>query len=548
VSRAQVSHADVAGFSQQVEREFGHQPDERRSNDLQKLLEARILATASTSYAVYQERLKPGSAEWERLAPLLTVPETYFFRMPGHFNALAEEVIPRLLRTNRESRTLRLLSAGCASGEEAYTLRIVLNERFPELRDWDVSIVGFDLSDAAIARARDAIYSEWSLRATSPERRRVNFTPAGKQFRLNPAASAGVSFERRNLRQAAAPGEPLFDVIFCRNVLIYFSENAIAEVVCRLSERLQSCGYLFLGPAESLRGVSRDFRLCQAHDTFFYRRRERGFAGLASPSIRRTLRSADGEMRALSAGSENHTLQNRQEASGSGSDLQGSWYDNIRSSSERLAGLIEPRKPKAAQATMPLPLKGLRTGNTQAAHPAQPPDRCAGDALALHRQERFADALALLDSNAATHNAKARKPAAREQATLAVLRAVMLVNLARCPEAESACHAALALQPASPGAHFLLGLCAEQASRLEEAERELSAAVLLDPDFSMGYLHLGRVVRRRGESGAAQAAFGKALRALDRDFDDRLLLFGGGFSRGSLRDLCLREQARTGSA
>ena len=284
---------EVEEFAEAIERQFGHQQDVRRVVDLTAVLEGRLRAVNAPGFASYRLLLEQADqAEWTALAPLLTVPETYFFRMPEHFEALALEAIPEVMRRNQARRTLRLLSAGCASGEEAYSLRILLHERFPQLADWRVEVVGVDLSEAALERARAGEYNAWSLRATSDARRRANFTAAGKLFRLRPAARAGVEFQRGNLLAPAPAGELPYDVIFCRNVLIYFSEQAMREAVARLMARLAPQGYLFLGPAESLRGLSRDFNLCHRHDTFFYRLK--AGARLAPIPPRQTVRAATG--------------------------------------------------------------------------------------------------------------------------------------------------------------------------------------------------------------------------------------------------------------
>ena len=250
---------DVKAFAAAIERRFGHQQDERRVEELKKLLQSRMKAAGAKDYAAY-ERVLQRDGEWLALAPLLTVPETYFWRMPEHFEALAQDVLPKVLAANAGSKTLRMLSAGCASGEEAYTLRMLLDERFPQLADWKVEIVGVDLSEAALERARVGVYSEWSLRATSEARRRVNFTKVGKLWKLGAKPRAGVTFRRENLLDAWPLGEAGYDVVFCRNVLIYFSEEAIRGAIAGLVRRMAVGGYLFLGPAESLRGATGNLR------------------------------------------------------------------------------------------------------------------------------------------------------------------------------------------------------------------------------------------------------------------------------------------------
>ena len=511
---------DLDDFAHAIERHFGHQQDARRRADLGVLLEGRMSAGGARDYAAYRRLLgRAGGEEWAALAPLLTVPETYFFRMPEHFEALAAEALPEVIRRNGERRSLRLLSAGCATGEEAYSLRILLNERFPQLAGWRVSIVGVDLSEAALGRARLGEYNAWSLRATSEARRRANFTAAGKVFRLNPEARAGVEFRCGNLLDPAANEEP-FDVIFCRNVLIYFTEDAIREAVAGLTRRLAAQGFLFLGPAESLRGVSRHFSLCHRHDTFFYRLKP-------GAKVHETEAHGRRSQPLVRAGGEALGQEPRTRARPAGEE---SWFETIGSSSARLSALVGAGSaiaPAAGGAAVTAPVKARRA----APLPAGPVQTFAE----LVAGEQFTQALALLESG---------PPASLDGEGVRLLRAIMLTNLGRHAEAETECRVLLAADDLNAGAHFLLGLCREQAGQLVEAAEEMSTATYLDPAFPMAHLHRGLLARRRGDRKAAAEAFELALSAVEKEDAARLKLFGGGFSREGLRQICVRELAR----
>ena len=528
---ARLGPGDIDEFAEAIERRFGHQQDARRLTDLTVLLEGRLRAAGARNYAAYRALLEQADgAEWAALAPLLTVPETYFFRMPEHFEALALDALPEVLRRNRERRTLRMLSAGCASGEEAYSLRILLKERFPQLADWQVRITGVDLSEAALERARAGEFNTWSLRATSEARRRANFVAAGKLFRLRPEAREGVDFRRENLLAPAPPGELPYDVIFCRNVLIYFSEQATRRAVAGLMGRLAPQGYLFLGPAESLRGLTRDFSLCHRHDTFFYRLKA-GAKLEAMPAM--------DTVRAATPGHSEGDFRNPVPAA-----LRGhgeSWFESIRSSSERLAGLVAGEPSRAAEAA-----SAARSAESKrrvaASHPSagSRPDSAklppvVRTFVEMVAGEQFAQALALLEAG---------PQADRDAEGVRLLRAIMLTNLGRHDEAAAECRQLLADDDLNAAAHFLLGLCREQAGELIEAAEQMSTATYLDPGFPMAHLHRGLLARRRGERAAAAESFRLALHAVEEEDADRLQLFGGGFSREGLRQLCVRELDR----
>jgi chemotaxis protein methyltransferase CheR len=527
---------ELSQFGQAISTHFGHFQDLSRQQDLAAILRQRMRLNGCSDYSTYQRTLET-AAEWEALAPLLTVAETYFFRMPSHFEALAEDVLPRVIEANRKQRSLRILSAGCATGEEPYTLRILLNERFPQLRDWDVSIVGVDLSLAALERARAGVYTDWSLRATSAERRSASFTVEEKRFRIRPTVRAGVTFRRENLL-ALPPDEPPFDIIFCRNVLIYFTDDAIREAIARLTERLRPSGYLFLGPAESLRGISNAFELRQGHEVVYYRlRRPEDRRPVSATFAPRTAVAVGGKVQ-LTEKRSSHRPEIEAERLAAAMLDDGAWYTSIQQSWNRLAAMV-PGEPLSGNGPVPAPelasAAGLATAGGLAT--AAGLAKAAGKDetfFALVAAERFAQALDVLEtmtSGAAGTFADSGIP---------LLRASMLTNLGRYGDAERECQRLLAADPVNPGASFLLGLCREQAGALREAEEHMARTTYLDPTFLMAHLHRGLIARRQHRDADANVAFRHALGAIENEDDQRLALFGGGFSRESLRQLCLR--------
>jgi len=203
---------------------------------------------------------EPSASELGWLADRLTVNETFFFRNTEHFAALTELVLPELLgRARAEQRPVRALSAGCASGEEAYSLAIALEAL--GAAPHEISITGVDVSPAVIERARRARFSAWSLRATPDETRARYFARAGEQWVLASRVAERVSFELGNLIAGtgtfwtAGP----YDLILCRNVLMYLAHACKQEVLARIHRQLSPDGRLVLGAAETVLGVSDAF-------------------------------------------------------------------------------------------------------------------------------------------------------------------------------------------------------------------------------------------------------------------------------------------------
>ena len=222
---------------------------------------------------LYRLRYGPGEeAEFDALIDRVTNPETYFFREAEQLAAFTEDLLPEWVAEG-DTGPLRVWSAGCASGEEPYTIAMLLEEKgFYERHS--VEIFGSDLSLASLGRARAALFRENAFRQTSFERRARFFDEeAPGRLRLREEVRRRVGFGRVNLVEASRLAAlPRFHVIFCRNVLIYLAEPAKRSVIASLHERLLPGGHLFLGRVESLVAFSTPFRLRHLPHDLVYRK------------------------------------------------------------------------------------------------------------------------------------------------------------------------------------------------------------------------------------------------------------------------------------
>jgi len=397
---------EVERFRLFLSQRLGLQFDDGKHDDLAEYVGRRIQSRGLHGFDAYLAQLQDPARSGPELRALieeLTVGETYFFRNPNHFRAL-ESALPALAQRH----PLRLLSAGCASGEEPYSLAVLVREVLSEAQVSAARIVGIDVNPALLERARAGRYSSWSLRATPVEAQQRWFVEQDRLFVLHEALRTGVVFEERNLLADDAEfwRAQAYDVIFCRNVLIYFTAEAIATLIARFARALAPGGYLFLGDAENLRGLSHEFHLHHTHDTFYYQRR-----GSGEPAPVRA------------------TLPALQPALAPVLDPDASWMSAIHDASERIARLSERQRdaPRAVAAPPPQPVRW---------------DLSA--AMQLLQQERYAEAeqaLEALPLEAATD------PDAR------LLAAILLTNLGRLDEAERACARVLELDEMSASAH-----------------------------------------------------------------------------------------------
>ena len=186
----------------------------------------------------------------------MTTNESFFFRDVKPFEAFRTAMLPRLREARVGTRTLRIWSAACSHGQEAYSLAMLLEEHRAQLEGWRIEIVATDIAEQVMARAREGLYSQFEVQRGLPIRMLTkHFAKEGDSWRLSPTIRGMVSFRRFNLLDDPRPlGR--FDVVFCRNVLIYFDPPTKARVLAGIARQLAPDGFLVLGAAETVLGVS----------------------------------------------------------------------------------------------------------------------------------------------------------------------------------------------------------------------------------------------------------------------------------------------------
>jgi chemotaxis protein methyltransferase CheR len=494
---AQPSGHEVLRFREVIAKRLGLDFDESKLGNLAKLLASRCQGDCNA----YLDHLAAAPLEQlAALAPELTVTETYFFRYQDQITAFAEVALPERLQASEGLRPIRILSAGCASGDEPYSLAIAARER-AGLTPSQVELSALDINPVMLAKAARAHYTHWSLREFPAELKQRWFRSEADGFVLSDAIRRMVRFENRNL----VDSDPAFwrpesyDIIFCRNVLMYFTAQQMQAAVERITAALVPGGYLFLGHAETLRGLSSDFHLCHTHGTFYYRRKPEL---AASPSYLPPTVAAP-----------------QWHAGAALNDT--SWIDAISRAAQRIHVLADgaPGTPQ------------------QAVYGAGGPD--LERARAYLHSERYDRTLEQIGSLGSEH---AGDP------DVLLLKAVSLSQSGALAQAEAACRQLLALDELNAGAHYVLGLCREEGGDAHGAFGHYQSASYLDPEFAMARLHAGLLARRHGKRDAARHDLAQALLLLKREDPARLLLFGGGFKREALMALCRAELTALGES
>ncbi len=382
-------------------------------------------------------------AELRNLLNLVTVTETCFFRDATQFRLLRDHIIPTLLaeRSARGDRThIRIWSAGCSSGEEAYSSALTLEEmRIRQTHaDWTIDIVGTDVNSRVLEKARQAVYTPRSVRNVEGRLLEQYFSRQGRHFALNDEIKRRVKFEFGNLTQTAMPSTGPQDIIFCKNVAIYFRPEVTRKLLKGLHDTLAPDGHLLLGHAESLWPMTDDFSLVEHAGAFCYRKRAH---------VTRESRRVLPEVPRSAA----RRIQGR------------------RATSVRAAG-----RPKIAAKRVAEVDAAARYDSCLAAFRAGDWDGTeAALATLIEACPTFVPAL--------------------------LLRGGLYVHRGRFDEARRQAELVLELSDLEPRAHLLIGMIAARQQRPDEAVQALRRALYLDDSLALAHFWLGNLYRDRGD-------------------------------------------------
>lgn len=446
-------------FEQLLAARAGLQVRAQDRNVVEKTLRERAQSHQMNA-AQYLDFLRSdaSSGEWNALFVELTNGESYFFRDAGQFALLREQILPELIARNAASRTLKLWSAGCSSGEEAYSLAICLDALLPFQSNWNVEILATDLSENALKKARAAIYGAWAFRNAPDDLRDRYFQKRDGNWVLDERLRRRVTFRQSNLRDETLPAAGEFDLILCRNVFIYFRREAVAQVARKLCDALRVGGYLLTGHAE-------------LHDLVLPDLETRNFA----PSV----------------------VFQRTSSTRFASQTRGA------SPTEAVSNDIVPISPKAPVAT---------TSRNEKTEDALETVRRARD---LWRAGQLQNALILLQPfvQSPSRDASARNVAAQFGALC--LLAQHAANNARHDEALAFCARASALDALSPLPYHVQARVEEERGHHERAREMLKKALYLAPRSVVAATELSALYAREGDTSRAKNWRDAALKILN---------------------------------
>lgn len=265
-------------FRNLIHNESGIFIKESRKDFLRTRIEKRLREQNIGSYFRYYKHVTDykNRKELFNLLESVTINETYFFRNMPQFEILKKKVLLDLLERKRKRGdfTLRLWSAGCATGEEPYSIAIAATETIPDISRWNLKIIGSDISLRCLEIAQSGIYHKEKLKDIPEQYLKNYFISTGEFYEMRDDIKRFVEFDYHNLKHENGIAE--IDVIFCRNVLIYFNAEEQKRIITNFKRILNEGGYLFLGHAESLQGISNgDFKFVYSNKGAAYQKIER---------------------------------------------------------------------------------------------------------------------------------------------------------------------------------------------------------------------------------------------------------------------------------
>lgn len=491
---AQLSTDDMTRFSKLLLDRCGLHFSENRRTELEHGIRHAFASSACASLDEFYNILisnPRGSVEMDVLVNAVTVSETHFFRDAAQFNALANSIFPEIIKRKTSLRTLRIWSAGCASGEEPYSIAMLLRGILPDIDDWAITILATDINASLLERARLGSYGQWAFREERAISMRLRyFHPAGNRFELSPQIKRMVTFSRLNLMDSSYPSfetnTMMMDLIICRNVTIYFPEAVTRQVVGKFHQSLVNGGWLIVGHSEPSLEIYSQFQPRNFPDTVVYQR-----------------------------------------------------DDNIKPTPTPFVFPLRPSRVPPGNATaevtsihrapLPRPITSPLSTTPMGEKPAEALVR-ARELLEFGRDE---DALKLLQKLLA---------ADPRNALVYSLLGQVYANRGAWDEAEKNCRKAIELDKLVLEAYYTLGLVLQHQKRLLEAIDIMKKVVYLDRNHILGHYHLGGLYREQGLLPNAQKSLDNALNLLRNLPADEMLPGSGGITASRLREAILHQQ------
>jgi len=441
----------------------------------------------------------------EKLASFLTIGETYFFREQKALDYLEYAYLPKLIEQRRKTtKQLRIWSAGCASGEEPYTVAIILKRLIPDIDQWNITLLATDINLDFLNKAKKGIYTKWSFRGLSDGFRTKYFKELdNKKYEINSDIRRMVKFSYLNLAIDHFPSlenqTNAFDVILCRNVLIYFSLKGTITVTRKFYQALIDGGLLLVSPVEASNFITPDFhRLSYKGISIYEKDPDKNSAVNESGSTKTVFGSFLPEIKqpALPAAKINHFSEKP----------------------EKKHVFEKPKK------LIDFDLKKTKTESSENDSQQKPYEQ----AVLLYEQGKYTEAEILLESSFTENSTNP---------PYLLLLARIKANKGLLVESESFCLKAIACNKVDERAYYLLATIQSEQGKATAAVESLNKTLFLNPDFSLGHFLLGNLYMEQGKNSEARKHYTNALNCISKMKANDIIQESDGLTANRLKEI-----------
>jgi chemotaxis protein methyltransferase CheR len=486
---------DMLRFSKLLLDRYGLHFSSNRRTELEYGIRHAFASSSCASLDEFYKLLvnaESGSVEMDLLVNAVTVSETHFFRDAAQFNALATSILPEIVKRKTSLRTLRVWSAGCASGEEPYSIAMLLRDVLPDIDSWSITILATDINTTVLERARVASYGQWAFREDRALALRSRyFRPVGNRFELSSQIKRMVTFSQLNLMEDRYPSfetnTMMMDLIICRNVTIYFPQEVTQKVVGRFHNSLVNGGWLIVGHSEPSLEIYKAFQPRNFPDTVVYQRDDNA-KPKTGPFVFAPLQ--------------------------------------VPVPPGRSATDATPTRPILIPRLSPQPASASSTQEESAA-------QMLAHAAELLEFGHDQAALNILDKLAETEPGNPQ---------VYVLLGKVYANRGAWLDAEKNCRRAMEINKLTLDAYYTLGLVLQHQDRLTEATDTMKKVVYLDRNYILGHYHLAGLYREQGLLSNALKSLENALNLLHNLSGEQMIPGSGGVTVRRLRDAILHQQ------
>jgi chemotaxis protein methyltransferase CheR len=487
-------------FRDYIHKHSGIFLEEQKADSLRISLITRATRYALGSLREYYDMLVSDEAEFKELMNLVTINETSFFRFPQQFEAMRNAVIPEILEGKDPSnRQFRVWSAGCSTGEEPYTVSMTLLDSGLEGMGYHIEVLGTDVSTNALMKAKQGVYPARGLHTIPQDVLRRFFEPTPHGHRVVDRVRKPVSFQYHNLIKEPYPLALMgnWDIIFCRNVTIYFKLESTRRVVSNYYNSLNPGGYLFIGHSETLTSISDQFEPVEIDGVFLYRK-SKPRKSFSVPDLSRP-------------GSYARRTPERERLGRTASTAR-----TERPARSVFAKLLVQPEPEVVAVQ----------------EPAEDIQELLGQARTASAEDRAADVRRIVDRvlELDPNNAEAH-----------LLNAFIHADSGNLDEAVAGCNRALSVNPLLAGARYVLGIIYMRREDRMAAMSEFKRTIYIDPTFVLAHLNLANLYRQKGAVEDACREYDNTLRAMYEHPHGEWETFMGGFRPDLLAATCERS-------